>query len=303
METFLLKHIPELRHKDRIELIEERKMKRAWNSLLIAFALFSAQRMAMGAATPLVLQCGSGTCTPQMLDSSSGSGIAALPFAGTTTYDFYSPALTASVSLAKSDKGGGVIFMQNTGASSANDFSVSGRIQYYDYDPATGLEVLMVDTGAASGHKNVNHGQTVNWAIPNVALSASYVIASGHMIHIAVMISLVSGNPGSFGQVLYNGASNASTVALFPQSATVTWPFAAPVPAARAEVASATSGAMAVSFAGIPGMGYQIQATTNLTTGGWITIGTTNADVNGLLRFVDVDAKSFSSRFYRTLKP
>ena len=60
---------------------------------------------------------------------------------------------------------------------------------------------------------------------------------------------------------------------------------------------------MAVNFAGIPGMGYQIQATTNLMTGNWITIGTTNADVNGLLHFVDADAMTYSSRFYRTFKP
>ena len=174
-----------------------------------------AQSSAFGAATPLVLQCGSGTCTPQLLDNSSGSGIAPLPFTGTTTYDFYSTPLTASVSLAKSDKGGGVIFMQNTATSSANDFAVNGQMRYYDYDPATGSEVLMVITGV-SGHKNVNHGQTVNWAILNVALSASHVIPAGHMIHVAVVIGLISGNPGSFGSLLYNGASNKSTVALFP---------------------------------------------------------------------------------------
>jgi len=43
-----------------------------------------------------------------------------------------------------------------------------------------------------------------------------------------------------------------------------------------------------------------IQATTDLGSQNWITIGTNTADANGLLSYIDTDAKTYSMRFYRT---
>jgi len=43
-----------------------------------------------------------------------------------------------------------------------------------------------------------------------------------------------------------------------------------------------------------------IQATTNLSAPNWTTIGTNTADGNGILSFIDADAKNYPVRFYRT---
>jgi hypothetical protein len=44
-----------------------------------------------------------------------------------------------------------------------------------------------------------------------------------------------------------------------------------------------------------------IQATTDLGSPNWVTIGTNTADVNGLITFVDSVAKDYPARFYRTV--
>src|SRR5438105_13889708 len=90
-----------------------------------------------GAATPIALRLeGPGTCvfngsTAQTLRQAFGSSLASLVFAGTTSYEFYSPPLATPTTLTTSDKGSGVIFMRNTASASANDFSVAGRMQFF----------------------------------------------------------------------------------------------------------------------------------------------------------------------------
>ena len=44
---------------------------------------------------------------------------------------------------------------------------------------------------------------------------------------------------------------------------------------------------------------YQIQASTNLLTANWLTIGTATAGTNGAIQFDDPGATSQSQRFYR----
>src|SRR5439155_24201804 len=114
-----------------------------------------------------------------------GTNLLGLAFAATTTYDFYSPPLSLPTALTAKDKGGGTVFMNNVSPSHANDFSVTGRMQFYDYDPATGAETLIVDTGV-SGAKNVNRVQSVNWGLPNVSLTANTAGAAGHILHVGV---------------------------------------------------------------------------------------------------------------------
>ena len=242
---------------------------------------------------------GGGT-TSQTIESSFGTSLKGLKFTGTSTYDFYSPLLTNSVSLVPSDKGGGMIFMSNSSTTSANDISISGRMQYFDYDPATGAQTLVVDT-TASPPKDCNHGQTVNWAIPNALLPANYTIPAGHLVHVAMTIGLVSGNPGNYVQVLINGPKNDSTVAYFPQnrSAVLVWPFG-PVTPSIMSIDPMSDPAMQLTCIGIPGNTYVIQATTNLTvSGSWLTISTNTAGTNGLFQFIDTDSENYNIRFYR----
>jgi hypothetical protein len=50
---------------------------------------------------------------------------------------------------------------------------------------------------------------------------------------------------------------------------------------------------------GMAGLAYDIQATTNLATANWITLGTSTADQNGIITFTDVTAPGVEQRFYR----
>src|SRR5690242_15784458 len=72
--------------------------------------------------------------TSQTIENAYGTNTLGLPFTGTSTYDFYSPPLTAAVSLTTGDKGAGTFFMQNSGPSSTDNFKVTGRMKYYDYN-------------------------------------------------------------------------------------------------------------------------------------------------------------------------
>jgi len=58
-----------------------------------------------------------------------------------------------------------------------------------------------------------------------------------------------------------------------------------------------------ITFAGIPGRTYHIQATTNLVSPYWEPIGTNVVGGNGLSTFDDLDATNFTSRYYRTTAP
>src|SRR5580692_6108379 len=51
--------------------------------------------------------------TTLAIETSYGTNLMGLAFTGTTTYDFYSTPLTATVNLPTSDEGKGIICMQN----------------------------------------------------------------------------------------------------------------------------------------------------------------------------------------------
>jgi hypothetical protein len=58
-----------------------------------------------------------------------------------------------------------------------------------------------------------------------------------------------------------------------------------------------------VSFVGIPGRSYRVEATTNLTTGPWEPIGISTAGTNGLYSVVEAPSFLVPSRFYRVFQP
>jgi hypothetical protein len=60
---------------------------------------------------------------------------------------------------------------------------------------------------------------------------------------------------------------------------------------------------MRIRFVGIPGWGYQVQATTDLTN--WINLGTglVAADAAGLYELTDTDAGLYANRYYRAIHP
>ena len=255
------------------------------------------------ASSYLPLRQESGACiydgiTENTIENTFGSKLAVMTFSDSTTYDFYSPPLASATTLTTTDKAGGTIFMKNTSSSHANDFAVTGRMRFYDYNPISGSELLIVDTGDSSV-KSVNAGQTVNWAIPNVQLSAKRTVPAGHLLHIAVTISRVSGNPAGFGQLLYNGAKNNSTTALFSQNYDqVFWNFA-PVGSGRLSISRLPDGSQRLISVAAPYQTYSVVATTNLASPVWTVIGSATANCSGSFSFTDKNAGNYSCRFYR----
>src|ERR1051325_6977547 len=109
-------------------------------------SLMSALAASLEAAPrELPLRWEAGTCiyqasTSQTVEVAYGTNLTFLTFSGTTTYHFYSPPLSVPTPLTTQDKGGGTVFMKNVSPSHANDFVVTGRMRFYDYDPANGTE-------------------------------------------------------------------------------------------------------------------------------------------------------------------
>ena len=61
-------------------------------------------------------------------------------------------------------------------------------------------------------------------------------------------------------------------------------------------------GSVTLSFAGVPGYVYQVDATTNLAPPVvWTTISTNTADINGLWQFTDQQATNYPNQFYRSV--
>lgn len=267
--------------------------------LLRAAILVGFSQLAHGASTALWMREESRSATPHTAERQAGTNSTTLPFYGTTNYDFFSPPLTSSISFTTADKGGGVIYMRNSGPVGAFDFSVKGQMRYFDYDPATKTETLIVDTGA-SPQKNVNHGQTVNWALPNVSLHAAKTLSPGHLLHVSVTVTLTAGFPWMFGSFVYNGP--AGTQAQLPQQRAISYPFGPLPPIAPPWLACSSSpdGSKNLSCSGSPGEIYTIEATSNLNHPVWQPLITTNANASGLLWFIDRDATNFPCRFYRT---
>jgi autotransporter-associated beta strand protein len=58
-------------------------------------------------------------------------------------------------------------------------------------------------------------------------------------------------------------------------------------------------GAIQLGGGGIPGVGYIVEANTNLHTANWISIGTATAGPIGKISFTDTNAPHFPARFYR----
>jgi hypothetical protein len=278
--------------------------------------ILTAAREARAVDGPLPLRCASpgvvihNATTPLAVGTAYGTNLLGLAFTGTTTYDFYSMPLRASVSLLTSDEAQGTIYMQNTNLTSANDFQVTGEMRYYDYNPVTGTDTLIVDTGA-SATANVQHGKSTYWKMKMTLVPADYTIPAGDLLHVAVTITLNSGNPGAGAQMLYNGPSGTSTFADINYAASVNgfalaWPFGfSPVASwPFVSINYSPDPTVEISCYGTPGSNYLIQATTTLgNASSWGTIGSCVAATNGFLTYIDNDVTNYPSRFYRIAAP
>jgi hypothetical protein len=220
--------------------MKKKEMKTRLSTSLACGALLAAWGGPVRATgTELPLRHEPDSCLPLTIETSFGAQSVTLPFTGTTTYHFYSPPLTAEMSLTTQDRGSAVVHMSNTGTSQPQNYAVRGQASYYDYDPVTGTETLIVAT-SVSGHQDVNYGRTESFTLPNAMLPANITIPAGHLLHLALTISVKSGNPGNHGWLLVNGVSGTSSLGLLPQNAAKPWSFALPptLPAATITVSS-----------------------------------------------------------------
>src|SRR2546423_9521757 len=130
-------------------------------------------------------------------------------------------------------------------------------MEYFDYDPSSDGESLIVAT-TESGSAVVKHGKTANWSLPKTFLPADSTVPTGHLLHIALTITLVSGNPEGLGCVVYNDVQGSTTTGLLPQNnGPATWAFAAPG-TTSISLACQPDGCVQLDCTGLPGKTYLI---------------------------------------------
>ncbi|HSU56078.1 MAG TPA: Ig-like domain repeat protein [Candidatus Dormibacteraeota bacterium] len=181
------------------------------------------------APTPLYPRSGPVSCTfngstSQTLQPSTGSSQAAAPFTTTNAaLDFYSAALTNSLALAATDSSDGTINLTNTGAAS---FTVNASVDFYDYNPASGVSTLIVPGAVATGQV-VNGFQTKTIGFVNSANigGTGHTVALGHMLKATIKLATTSGSAPT-GALLFNTSSGQGfTFVRLPQNRSLTWPF------------------------------------------------------------------------------
>jgi alpha-tubulin suppressor-like RCC1 family protein len=141
-----------------------------------------------------------------------------------------------------------------------------------DGDP---LEIFGVAASSAQGGAVVRMGPWVSYSPPTanpVSDGFNYTVADGRGGYSAGQVT-----------VLIAGNGNAASPNIVS--------------------AQMTDGAMRIVFAGIPSQAYLVQATTNLPSPFWQTIGSGVGGPHGLFEFVDTAATNFPSRYYRTTQP
>lgn len=272
--------------------------------------------VATAASTPFALRYETngvsihGSVTSQTVETNFGTNPLGLAFTGSNTYDFYSPPISNPISLSTSEKTGGLIVMSNSAPTADNDFTVFGSMDFYDYDPVSGKDIYVATARQpANAARKVNHSDTARWILVQAPQHTDYTIPVGHLLHIAVTIVLESGNPGSYGQLVYNGPIGSSTMALFPRNASlpISW-----TPATQIVVRPVISsiivlpdGSVQINGTGAPAGYYLIQVTSNLgDPSSWTTISTIMADsVTGVIQWIDTDAPNHPLRFYRLATP
>lgn len=251
---------------------------------MLLLGSFAATSAAVAGPTFLPLRLEAGTCsyngsTTQTIEYNQyGASLATLPFTGTTNYDFYSPPLTNAQALTTANKGGGTLWGTNGGAT---DFTVTARLKFYDYDPGTGNETLIVDTGS-TGDLPVPARSNGPADVPTTSLSASHTVPIGHLLHIRVGITLVSGSPGPNSSFLFNAPSSqaGASVALLPQESARAWGFGvlAASPSASIVAPSSVCASSAGNTASVPNTTGATYAWT--IVGGTITAGSTTNQVS-----------------------
>ena len=191
------------------------------------------------------------------------------------------------------------VTMTDSAANIALDGSVTYSITVTNYGPSDSTNVIVTDTLPASGASLVSDSATLGsvdhsganlvWNVGNLATNAGAALtvvlqanSTGSLFNYAIVSSdTPDPNPDD---------NLASTTVLVGTS----------TPPQLTGTLSATSGTFQFTINGQSGQEYIIQASTNLVD--WVPIYTNSAPFASPFNFVDPNASSYSSRFYRVVQ-
>jgi hypothetical protein len=189
--------------------------------------------------------------------------------------DFYSPPIITAPSLNTSDRCSGRLWITNGGNQA---FSATIKFSFFDYDPHTGAETLLAESGL-SGKTKVDKRTAKRLVTTRGTVITNTTPGVGHLLHIRVAVT-VDGT-ASKASIMFNapwGLKGDST-GFLPQPRAAKWVFAASATTpdatitAPAAVPPNTSGNVA-SVKAISGANY-----TWTVTGGVITSGQGTAQI------------------------
>jgi len=161
-------------------------------------------------------------------------------------------------------------------------------------------------------NQNIIFTVTVNAAAPSAATPTGTVQLKSNGTNLGNLIPLVGGRgslsvPGSaLGQgnfsitaVYSDNSGNFNGSTSQGQNQVINTPTAVSTPASIAMPQVQSDGCMKISLSGGPNQTYMVSASTDMIH--WTTISTNLTDANGLCSFIDLDAKNYSSRYYKAV--
>jgi len=189
-------------------------------------------------------------------------------------------------------------------------------------------------SGFAYGTRKLDNSGNLVWKTNYFGISSSYTynqaygIALDNAANVYVTgISAKSGSGNDFATIKYdpngnqqwviryngpaNGNDGATTIAVAPDGSIYVTGYSTNASggsdittikyAYPSVVQRNSDGSIQLQFFGVPGQTYDCQATTNFLN--WINLGSSLADTNGQLQFLDTNAPLFPRRFYRWSAP
>jgi hypothetical protein len=146
----------------------------------------------------------------------------------------------------------------------------------------------VIFTAAASGTASLIY----HWCTNGVNLVNNAVI-SGATSNVLTLTGITAANAENYMLVVTNAYGSVT-------SSVVTLTVTLGSPPQITSVATQTDGSFALNFAGMAGVSYILETTTNLLfPEGWQPVATNAAVTNGVLQFTDPQATNFPQRFYR----
>jgi hypothetical protein len=204
-------------------------------------ALFLASLNA--ATTPLPLRYEPlGTCvynatsSPEAIEAGFGASAHTLPINGSTSFDFYSPPIVTAPSLTTADRCSGKLWITNAGTVV---FNATIQFSFFDYDPHTGVEILLGQSGV-SGKTKINLRTVKKLTTPGGVVITNMMPSVGHLLHVRAAITVYG--TANNASIVFNAPSGGKgdSAAYLPQQRAAKWVFAASATSPDATITAPT---------------------------------------------------------------